>query len=143
MMKFYFKIACYGNFLPFILLWIHCLWIQYNVEKPCFLLFLRQFFQIYLYLWLHWVFMLPMGFLSWCVGSSPVGPSCGVRALGPRACVVVAHRLSCPVAHGIFQDQDWTLSPALQADSQPQDQGSPPYLLFTTNMWCEDWVLEM
>ena len=61
--------------------------------------------------------------------------SCRVRALGPRASVVVAHRLSCPEAHGIFQDQGLNpLSPALQADSQPQDhrEAHPIYSLQPT-----------
>ena len=61
--------------------------------------------------------------------------SCGVWALGAWASVVVAHRLSCPVARGIFQDQGLSpLSPALQADSLLLDhrEAHPIYCLQPT-----------
>ena len=68
----------------------------------------------------------------WCAGFSLrclllLGP----RALGAWASVVVAHRLSCSTACGIFPDQG--SNPCLlhwQADSQPPcHQGSPKNFL--------------
>ena len=53
--------------------------------------------------------------------------SCGAWALGAQASVVVACRLSCPVACGIFPDQGSNSYPLhWQADSSPlSHQGSP------------------
>lgn len=34
----------------------------------------------------------------------------GLRGPRAQASVVAAHRLSCPVAHGILPDQEWTVS---------------------------------
>ena len=52
---------------------------------------------------------------------------CGAQALGCAGSVVVAHRLICPVACGIFPDQGSNRCPLhWQADSYPLDHpGSP------------------
>ena len=52
---------------------------------------------------------------------------CGARALGSRASVVMAHRLSCSVACGIFTDRGLNPCPLhWEVDSQPlRHQGSP------------------
>ena len=43
---------------------------------------------------------------------------CGAQALGHLSSVVMVHELSCPVAHGIFQDQGLNLCPLYwQVDS--------------------------
>ena len=48
-----------------------------------------------------------------------------------RASVVVLHRLSCPEARGIFQDQGSKLGPLYwQADSKALDHWEIPLLLF-------------
>ena len=54
---------------------------------------------------------------------------CGAWALECASSVAVAHRLSCPVACGIFLDQGSTLCPMhWQRNSQPVDhQGSPGF----------------
>ena len=74
--------------------------------------------------------------LSWAFfscGDWGLLSSCGTMASlvaehGPwsaRVSVVVAHRLSCPTAHGIFLDQGPNLCPLYwQADSQPLDHQS-------------------
>ena len=94
----------------------------FSYTFPCSCIYF--FFQIYLFIYL---FMAALGLrccarafkvhsLLWCADFS----CCGARALGTRASVVVAHRLSWSAACGIFPDQvsnpcprDW------QADSQP------------------------
>ena len=60
-----------------------------------------------------------------CAGFS----SCGARALGHTSSVVVAHRLSCSAACGIFPDRGSNPCPLhWQADSQPlRHQGSAWY----------------
>ena len=72
-------------------------------------IFLKWF--IYLYFWLHWVFV-PVCGLSLVVpsrGYSSLGysgfSSCGARAVGSWASVVVALGLGCSVACGIFLNQ--------------------------------------
>ena len=79
-----------------------------------------------------------LGLLCWVWAFSSCGDwgllsSCGMMASlvaehGPwsaRVSVVVAHRLSCPTAHGIFLDQGPNLCPLYwQADSQPLDHQS-------------------
>ena len=58
--------------------------------------------------------------------------SCGSRALGAWASVVVAHGLSCSAACGIFPDQGSNQCPLhWQVDSKPlRHQGSPGQLIF-------------
>ena len=57
---------------------------------------------------------------------------CGTQALGTQASVVVALRLSCSMARGIFSDQGSNLCPLhWQIQSYPlYHQGSPPSLFF-------------
>ena len=86
---------------------------------------------------MHWVFIAAHGLSLVGVRGPHCGgfSSCGVRALGAWASVAVAHRLSCPVACEIFQDQGLNpLSPALQADSPPLDhrEAHPIYSLQPT-----------
>ena len=52
---------------------------------------------------------------------------CGAQALGMQALVVVAHRLSCSIAYGIFPDQELNPCPLhWQAESYTlYHQGSP------------------
>ena len=85
----------------------------YEITEIILLIFLNLFI---FYFWLHWVFVAVRGLslvaargatlrcgarASRCSGFS----CCGARALGMWASVVVAHRLSCSVACGIFPDQ--------------------------------------
>ena len=103
--------------------------------------FLKKFFILFIYFWLHWVFVAArglslvvvsggysslwyVGFLLWwllllwsqssrCVGSVVVAH--GLQSAGS---VVVAHGLSCSVTCGIFQDQALNPCPLhWQADS--------------------------
>ena len=107
-----------------------------------------DFFLIYLfiYFWLCWVFVSVRGLAlvgasgghssSRCAGLS-LSRSLLLRSTGSRRTdsVVVAHRLSCSAACGIFPDQGLNPCPLhWQADSQPlRHQGSPrPLLLRST-----------
>ena len=100
-----------------------------------------EFFTIFfflIYLWLCWVFVSVRGLSlvvasgghcsSRCAGLSLSRPLL-LRSTGSRRAgsVVVAHRLSCSVACGIFPDQGSNPCPLhWQADSQPlRHQGSP------------------
>ena len=101
---------------------------------PSFLFYLF----IYLFLWLHWVFVSVRGLSliaasgdhssSRCVGLSLSRPLL-LRSTGSRreGSVIVAHGPSCSVACGIFPDQGSNPCPLhWQADSQPlHHQGSP------------------
>ena len=72
---------------------------------------------------------------SWCAGLSLSRPlllwSTGSRHAGS---VIVAHRLSCSAAYGIFPDQGSNPCPLhWQADSQPLcHQGSPCIIIFNS-----------
>ena len=108
----------------------------------CFFFFIFIFF----YFWLCWVFVSVRGLSlvvasgghssSRCAGLSLSRPlllqSTGSRRAGS---VVVAHRLSCCVACGIFPDQGSNPCPLhWQADSQPlRHQGSPKFPFL--DMW--------
>ena len=72
------------------------------------------FKKLFIYLFrLRWVFVAAHGLLI-CGGFS----CCGARALGARASVFAAHRLSCSAACGIFPDQGLNPCPLhWQADS--------------------------
>ena len=74
------------------------------------------FFKLFFYFWLHWVFIdvqafsscNEQGLLSSCsTRASHCNGFCCCRAcvLGRAGSVVVAHRLSCPMACEIFLDQ--------------------------------------
>ena len=74
------------------------------------------YFILFIYFWLCWVFVAARAFLwLWQVGAtlccgvqaSHCGDfsCCRAQALGAWVSVVVAHRLSCSVACGIFLDQ--------------------------------------
>ena len=54
--------------------------------------FFNEFIYLFIYLWLHWVFIAARG-LS-LVAASGGFSCCGARAIGTRASVVVARRLS-------------------------------------------------
>ena len=99
---------------------------------------LCNFFFVFFYLWLCWVFISLRGLSlivasgdhssSRCVGLSPSRPLL-LRSTGSRhaGSAVVAHGPSCSVACGIFPDQGSNPCPLhWQADSQPlRHQGSP------------------
>ena len=111
-----------------------------------FSIFFFFFFNIclFIYFWLCWVFVSVRGLSlvvasgghssSRCVGLSLQWPLL-LRSTGSRrtGSVVVAHRLSCSVACGIFPDQGSNPCPLhWQADSQPlRHQGSPSIFLKT------------
>ena len=83
-------------------------------SKPCFVLFI--------YFWLLWVFIAERGLFS----------SCGVWASGVAAwfqrtgSVVMAYRLTCPLAYGIFLDQGPNLCPLRwQVDSSTKEVLNP------------------
>ena len=102
------------------------------------LLFVDFFFNLFIYLWLCWVFVSVRG-LSLVVASGGHSSSrCAglliswpllLQSTGSRraSSVIVAHRPSCSVACGIFPDQGLNPCPLhWQADSQPlRHQGSP------------------
>ena len=117
------------------------------------------FIDLFIYLWLCWVFISVRGLSlvaasgghssSRCVGLSLLRPLL-LRSTGSRRAgsVVVAHRLSCSTACGIFPDQGSNPCPLhWQADSQPlRHQGSPIHFFFiqTTISWalplCQAWA---
>ena len=101
------------------------------------------FFNLFIYLWLCWVFVSVRGLSpvaasgghssSRCAGLSPSRPLLLRSTVSRRAgSVVVAHGLSCSAACGIFPDQGSSPCPLhWQADSQPlRHQGSPKSLYF-------------
>ena len=106
-------------------------------------LFTLFFLNLFIYLWLCWVFVSVRGLSlvvasmrhssSRCAGLSLSRPLL-LRSTGSRRAgsVVVAHGPSCSAACGIFPDQDSNPCPLhWQADSQPlRHQGSPHFLLF-------------
>ena len=87
-----------------------------SLIRVCVVLFSFVLINLFIYVWLHWVFGAVRG-LSLvaasgdysslqCPGFSLGGFSCcGARALGTWASVVVAHALSSSAARGIFPDQ--------------------------------------
>ena len=83
--------------------------------------------------WLLWVSIDPLAAVSrgysllWCLGFSLRWLLLlRAQALGSWASVVVEHRLSCPVARGIFPDQGLNLCPLdWQADSSAAPPGKP------------------
>ena len=104
--------------------------------------FLLNFLNLFIYLWLCWVFVSVHGLSlvaasrghssSRCAGLSLLRPllwSTGSRRAGS---VVVAHGPSCSAACGILPDQGSNPCPLhWQAESQPlRHQGSPHILLF-------------
>ena len=117
-----------------------CFLLVVNLEILC------VFFLIYLFVsWLCWVFIAACGLsvncgewglcsscrarASHCSGFS----CCQARAVSAQASVVVAHRLRCPVACGIFPDQRSNLHCTLhqQVDSQPLGHsGNPVCVLY-------------
>ena len=108
--------------------------------------FFFKFIYLFIYFWLCWVFVSVRGLplvaasgvhsSSRCAGLSLSRPlllqSTSSRCAGS---VVVAHRLSCSAACGIFPDQGPNPCPLhWQADSQPlRHKGSPYFTLF--NGW--------
>ena len=118
-------------------------------------IFLQNQDFIFIYFWLGWIFVAVHG-LSLVVASGGFSSlqcagfslwwllllrstdsryasfsSCGLRALGVRASVVVVHGLSCSAACGILPDQGSNPCPLLwQVDSQPLCHQGSPYLYF-------------
>ena len=109
------------------------------------------FILFYYYFWLCRVFVSVRGLSpvaasgghssSRCAGLSLSRPLL-LRSTGSRraSSVVVAHRLSCSAACGIFPDQDPNPCPLhWQADSQPlRHQGNPLVMLYSFHigLWC-------
>ena len=63
---------------------------------------------------------------------------CRASALGHTGSVVVAHRLSCPTAHGIFPDQGSNRSLALAGrffTTGPQGMFYPFFFRFFSTLW--------
>ena len=125
-----------------------------NQIPICSLFFLeiptKNFFLIFIYLWLCWVFVSVRGLSpvvasgghssSRCAGLSLSRPlflrSTGSRCAGS---VTVAHGPSCSAACGIFPDQGSNpCPPHWQADSQPlRHQGSPVlFFIFHLFIFC-------
>ena len=115
--------------------WVDCqFFVVFFLTDEYFFFFLINLF-IY---WLCWVFTSVRGpslvaasgahSSSRCAGLSLAWPLL-LRSTGSRrtGSAVVAHRLSCSVACGIFPHQGWNPCPLhWQADSQPlRHQGSP------------------
>ena len=114
--------------------------------------FFINFFLIFIYFWLCWVFVSVWGFSlvaasgghssSRCAGLSLSRPlllwSTGSRRAGSAA---VAHGPSCSAACGIFPDQGSNPCPLhWQADSQPlRHQGSPINFFFGHAAWHAGW----
>ena len=112
--------------------------------------YIKCFFFLFFYFWLHWVFMVVQRLLSSCGkrgATLVVGQGllltygdfscCRAQALehtglSSRKClglVMVMQRFSCPSACGILPDQGLNPCPLYcKADSQPLDQppGEPP-----------------
>ena len=67
---------------------------------------------------------------------------CGAQVLGKRASVVVLHRLSCPVACGIFPDQESNLlSPALAGGFQSTAPPAKPQAgIYLVQSGPQNWV---
>ena len=100
--------------------------------------FFKKFIYLFIYFWLHWVFVSVQGLSlvaasgghssSRCAGLSLSRPLL-LRSIGSRrsGSVVVAHGPSCSAACGIFPDQGSNPCPLhWQADFQPlHHQGSP------------------
>ena len=111
-----------------------------HTARFCFLFF---FFNLFIYLWLCWVFVsvrgLPLAAASgghsssWCAGLSLSRPHL-LRSTGSRRAgsVVVAHGPSCSVACGILPDQGSNPCPLhWQVDSRPlHHQGSASFFFF-------------
>ena len=107
------------------------LWFFFLTALFLLLFFFLNLFYLFIYFWLCWVFVAARGLslvaasggyslLRYAGFSLPWLLSCGARALGTRASVVVAHELSCSAACGIFPDQGSNPCPLhWQADSQP------------------------
>ena len=94
--------------------------------------------------WGEWATLHCCARASHCGGLS----YCRAWAVGARASVVVAHRLSCSAACGIFLDQSSNLCPLhWQADSSPLcHQGSPYSLLYLLNIyhfWCSSFFVSL
>ena len=111
----------------------------YGVECQLLIYLLIFFFNLFIYLWLCWVFVSVRGLSlvvasgghssSRCAGLSLSRPLL-LRSTGSRSAgsVVVAHGPSCSAACGIFPYPGSNPCPLhWQADSQPlRHQGSPP-----------------
>ena len=107
---------------------------------PCFFKLVVRTFK-FIYFWWHWAFIVArrlspvmpsMGYSYGAWASQWSGFSCcWAWVLGVWASAVVAHRLSCSTACGIFLDQGWNTRPLpWQAGSYPlYHQGSPHYLI--------------
>ena len=115
-----------------------------HTARFCFLFF---FLNLFIYLWLCWVFVsvrgLPLAAASGGhsssrrAGLSPSRPLL-LRSTGSRRAgsVVVAHGSSCSAACGILPDQGSNPGPLhWQADSQPlRHQGSPDFVFLMKNI---------
>ena len=87
-------------------------------------------FYVFIYFWLHWVFVAVRGLSLVAASGGPLSScsarasrysgfsSCGAQALGHMGSGVAAHGLSCPTAYGIFLEQGSNPRPPhWQADS--------------------------
>ena len=110
-------------------------------------LFVECNYFLYIYFWLHWVFVAVHGFsLVAVVGGCPLVSVCGL--LFAVVSLVVEHGLSCTVACRILPDQGLNPCPLhWQADFQPLDHWGSPVIIFLilesvfmacTNFWCDN-----
>ena len=128
-----------------------CLGSRYKVKIPIFFFFKEMFLfflNLFIYLWLCWVFVSVRGLSpvaasgghssSRCAGLTLSRPLL-LRSTGSRrtGSVIVAHGPSCSAACGIFPDQGSNpCSLHWQADSQPlRHQGSPKIPILTHKNW--------
>ena len=56
-----------------------------------------------------WLWYTGFSSLRWLLSLQSTGSTCRLQYLQHVGSVVVAHRLSCPTARGIFPDQGWSL----------------------------------
>ena len=118
-----------------------------SVWYTSFLKIIYLFIYLFIYFWLCWVFVSVRGLSlvaasgghssSRCAGLSLSRPLLLWSTSSRRAgSVVVAHRLSCSVACGIFPGQGLNLCPLhRQADSQPLHHQGSPWYTFNIYYW--------
>ena len=108
-----------------------------HMHPFCLYRFFFFFQEVFIYFWLCWVLVRAWAFSScrqaWASHCRDFS-HCRAWALGHVGSVDAALGLSCPMACGIFLEQEWKMCPLYcKADSQPLDhKGSPLPLLIRT-----------